>query len=641
MSQLAPNLFKKRFDDLMEIGRARIPALAPEWTDHNAHDPGITLMELLAWVAEAQLYSLSRVRRDERSAYASLLGIAASGTESATGIIWADREDPDSPYKLFRNSSVIPSDAPIRIAGASAPIFTPQFRLLWMPGEIERLETRTRGRRLDHTRTNELGGAIFSPFGDRPGPRTVLAMTFSCRDQAGMFGASRPETEGALWPIGVRVAPAVADGGRSQTSGVKRATSLTATLVGDDERTRLRIVSDTTQGLMTSGVILLDLANVTKSHEQFTIEFRSQNGFARPPRIAQFEPNVIPIQQGITVTNEVQDANGMPNLTFALKEPGLRFASGEAPVTVEVAEEGRWSLWRPCTELSENGPEDTVYEFDLKAKEITFGNGVNGRIPPARSPIRITYKISDGEDGNVARNRKWNVTGFAGVFGVNPDPVTGGTSASDFDRQRREARVTARKDHALITSKDIEAAALDLSLLEVARAWVVKPAERLPRTGVVTLVALRSRSGGAESDEPLETSRWLDAIRRQLVPHLPLGTRLVVERPVYRDFSIAAIVEVYTGLDPGTVKTNIEGELAMRLALTGPSARRPGVPVNKRDVAAWIREVDGVSRISELELRDMNGATVNSVTVSPRSLPRWQKSESTITVSREISGRPQ
>src|SRR6185369_9690213 len=118
MTQLAPNLFQRRFQDLMEIGRARIPALASEWTDHNAHDPGITLMELLAWVAEAQLYSVSHVRRDERTAYASLLGISPSGTRSATGVIWSDRKDPNSPAATFNKSIVIPEDAPIHLSNS-------------------------------------------------------------------------------------------------------------------------------------------------------------------------------------------------------------------------------------------------------------------------------------------------------------------------------------------------------------------------------------------------------------------------------------------------------------------------------------------------------------------------------------------
>ncbi|MEZ4496532.1 MAG: hypothetical protein R2845_07095 [Thermomicrobiales bacterium] len=38
-------------DDLVEEGLL-IPFYAPEWTDHNAHDPGVTLLELFAWLAE-------------------------------------------------------------------------------------------------------------------------------------------------------------------------------------------------------------------------------------------------------------------------------------------------------------------------------------------------------------------------------------------------------------------------------------------------------------------------------------------------------------------------------------------------------------------------------------------------------------
>src|SRR6476646_6345665 len=101
MKSLAPDLFQRRFQDLMEIGRARLPSLAPDWTDHNAHDPGITLMELLAWTGEAQLYSLSRLRRDERAAYSALLGIAPTGTRGAGGLIWPDRLDPNSPAMTY------------------------------------------------------------------------------------------------------------------------------------------------------------------------------------------------------------------------------------------------------------------------------------------------------------------------------------------------------------------------------------------------------------------------------------------------------------------------------------------------------------------------------------------------------------
>src|SRR3954464_1398478 len=104
MTRLAPDLFDRRFDDLVEAGRSQLPALAPDWTDYNAHDPGITLMELLAWVTEAQLYSLGHIRRDDRAAYAELMDLEPPGPQPAHGLIWPDRSDAASPAATFVGS---------------------------------------------------------------------------------------------------------------------------------------------------------------------------------------------------------------------------------------------------------------------------------------------------------------------------------------------------------------------------------------------------------------------------------------------------------------------------------------------------------------------------------------------------------
>lgn len=642
MTQLAPNLFQRRFQDLMEIGRARIPALAPEWTDHNAHDPGITLMELLAWVAEAQLYSLSHVRRDERTAFASLLGISPAGTRSATGVIWSDRQDPNSPAAIFHKSGVIPEDAPVHLSNTDEPIFTPVHKLLWVAGTIDKLETRSRrGRKVDHTVTNERGTTPFLPFGERSGRREVLAMKFVCRDRAGMFGSDRQKAKGAYWPIGVRVAPAKDIAAPSKEASEAKRSSLIATLVADNERVDLKIVSDTTQGLLTTGVVLLDLDNVTKAHTDFTIEFRSPGGFPRPPRVLRIEPNVIPIQQGRTISQELHIANGTPDFNFALGVPGLKFASGEEPVTVEVQEATGLKTWSRCNRLCEKGPDDRCYEIDLRTDQITFGNGVNGRLPAEESQVLVTYKVSVGEGGGVARNRRWHVTGFAGTFGVNPEPIAGGAAASDFKQQRREARARSRSEHALVSSSDIQTAATSLSLLEVARAWVVEPDDRAPRTGVVKLVVMRTRPDEKEPAEPPETPQWLAAIRRELVTRMPLGTRLVVSRPQYRDFTIQAVIEVYQGRKPESVKKAVADELKKRLAIVGPTPRQPGVSVTKRDAAAWLRGVDGVKSVVDLQLRDATGKAIEEIKVLRSGLPRWKDHESKFEMKRPETGRSQ
>lgn len=56
-----PNLDDRTYNDLVEEARARIPALAPEWTNHNASDPGVTLVELFAYLSESLIYRLNRV----------------------------------------------------------------------------------------------------------------------------------------------------------------------------------------------------------------------------------------------------------------------------------------------------------------------------------------------------------------------------------------------------------------------------------------------------------------------------------------------------------------------------------------------------------------------------------------------------
>src|SRR5215510_4107479 len=133
MTQLSPNLFTRRYADFLEIGRARLHALAPTWTDYNAHDPGITLMELLAWVAEAQLYSLSRMRRDERTAYAALLGLAPAGTQGASGLIWPDGLDPNSPASTYVKTVALSEDTVINLIDNESPTFRPLRALLWAP----------------------------------------------------------------------------------------------------------------------------------------------------------------------------------------------------------------------------------------------------------------------------------------------------------------------------------------------------------------------------------------------------------------------------------------------------------------------------------------------------------------------------
>ncbi|MFN0147230.1 MAG: baseplate J/gp47 family protein [Dehalococcoidia bacterium] len=69
-----PNLDTRHWHDLVDEGRALIPRYAPGWTDHNAHDPGITIMEMLAWQVEQEMYRANRIPDAHRRKFLALAG---------------------------------------------------------------------------------------------------------------------------------------------------------------------------------------------------------------------------------------------------------------------------------------------------------------------------------------------------------------------------------------------------------------------------------------------------------------------------------------------------------------------------------------------------------------------------------------
>ncbi|MEH2198742.1 putative baseplate assembly protein [Nostoc sp.] len=69
------NLDDRAFDDLVQECIMRIPRYCPEWTDHNLSDPGITLIELFAWLTDQMLLRFNQVPRKNYVAFLELLGI--------------------------------------------------------------------------------------------------------------------------------------------------------------------------------------------------------------------------------------------------------------------------------------------------------------------------------------------------------------------------------------------------------------------------------------------------------------------------------------------------------------------------------------------------------------------------------------
>src|SRR5512136_254830 len=84
MTLPAPNLDDLRFQsDLVDEARKRIINYCPEWTEYNVSDPGITLIELFAWMTELLAYRLNRVPEKNYIKFLEMLGLQRFPASSA------------------------------------------------------------------------------------------------------------------------------------------------------------------------------------------------------------------------------------------------------------------------------------------------------------------------------------------------------------------------------------------------------------------------------------------------------------------------------------------------------------------------------------------------------------------------------
>ena len=89
------NLDDRTYDDLLAEAISLIPNYAPEWTNHNPSDPGITLIELFAYFTEMLLYRLNRVTEPNVISFLKLLNGPdwQKNKENELGADWQQKLD--------------------------------------------------------------------------------------------------------------------------------------------------------------------------------------------------------------------------------------------------------------------------------------------------------------------------------------------------------------------------------------------------------------------------------------------------------------------------------------------------------------------------------------------------------------------
>lgn len=145
MTLPVPNLDDRTFADLVDEARRRIAATCPAWTDLSPHDPGITLVEVFAYLTETMLYRLNRLPEKAYVAFLNLLGVQRQGPVAASVVVDIVREREDGPLVVPAGTRITitgggAKDAPVFVTEATATIAAGEARATVVAHHCERIE---------------------------------------------------------------------------------------------------------------------------------------------------------------------------------------------------------------------------------------------------------------------------------------------------------------------------------------------------------------------------------------------------------------------------------------------------------------------------------------------------------------------
>src|SRR5918997_753611 len=94
----APNLDDRKFQDLVDDAKRLVQQHCPEWTDHNVSDPGVTLIEVFAWMTDQLLYRLNRVPERNYIKFLELIGVRLFPPNAARAPVtfWLSAPQPET-----------------------------------------------------------------------------------------------------------------------------------------------------------------------------------------------------------------------------------------------------------------------------------------------------------------------------------------------------------------------------------------------------------------------------------------------------------------------------------------------------------------------------------------------------------------
>ncbi|HUJ29346.1 MAG TPA: type VI secretion system baseplate subunit TssF, partial [Myxococcales bacterium] len=156
MSLPVPNLDDRSWKQIVDEAVRLIPRYCPEWTNHNASDPGITLLELYAWMTEMVIYRLNKVPEKNFLTFLDLIGVRLKPPEPARVVLeFTPSEGAEGELVVHRGTQV----ATLQAGGGESVTFETLRDITLLPVHVVRAASSHRATVADHTEALASGEA--------------------------------------------------------------------------------------------------------------------------------------------------------------------------------------------------------------------------------------------------------------------------------------------------------------------------------------------------------------------------------------------------------------------------------------------------------------------------------------------------
>src|SRR5215211_2535258 len=619
---LTPNLDDRSFQDLVDEAKRLIPRFCPEWTDHNVSDPGISLIELFAWMTESMIYRLNRVPEKTHITFLDMIGVRLLPAQAAVVDLTFLLSAPQpGPIRIPIGTEV----ATVRTPDWESVTFTTTETLELEPPNLISLLTSADGQRYAERRDRLIGeGLAFEAFESAPKVGNTWLLGFAgnlsrhlirLRVQADQGTGPNPEDTPLVWEV----------------------------WLGDDLGWQsAEIETDTTKGLLRPGVVELHFppaamgANWGDHRARTWIRARlipnrtDQPPYDRSPRILAVTAETI---GGTIHARHAMRIRG-ESLGFSDGTPGQSFQLGHAPVLprsegeyLEVSDgNGVWNPWEERPNFADSGPDDLYYTLDDATGEIAFGPAVrapngaerqHGAVPLEGAAIRFSnYHTGGGAAGNMGPQRlivlKSSLPYVASV--TNRLPAGGGADVEALEHAKMRAGARLRTRDRAVTSADFETLASQASTA-VARAKCLRPSDFAggrsgPKAGTVVIAILPTTASPERPTEPTELKAPAELIEtvRAYLDERRLITTVVDVRDVRSiRVSVRATVDSLIAGRSEHARTLVEQALYRLLNpwVGGPNGEGGwpfGRDLSIYDVHAAIQRIPGVELVGDVTI---------------------------------------